>query len=101
VVVCLQAVDDMWNHAIAISCLQLKSKMPLVSRGWRQDVDYKLIRNIFLAEYGLPRSFDYLSYIKKILHRNVAHSIHIHVGTWMVRTLRQSLVSTRCQRAHS
>ena len=78
-----EAVDDMWDQAESVSCLQLKSKLPLLSRGWRQDIDYKLVRHIFLAEYGLPRSFDYLSYVKRILHRNVGHSIHIHVDTWM------------------
>jgi hypothetical protein len=78
-----EALEDMYEHANSVSCLQLKSRVPLLSRQWREDIDYKLVRHMFMAEYGLPRSFDYLSYVKRILHKNVQHSIHIHVGTWL------------------
>lgn len=77
-----EAIEDMYEHAASVSCLKLKSRLPLVSRQWREDIDYKIVRHVFLAQYGLPRSFDYLSYVKRILHANVQHSIHIHAKTW-------------------
>lgn len=35
--------------------------MPLVGDGWRSDVDFKLVRLMFLHHYELPQCFDYMS----------------------------------------
>ena len=78
-----EAIEDMYAQADSVSCLKLKSRLPLFSRQWREDIDYKIVRHVFMAQYGLPRTFDYLSYVKRVLHTNVQHSIHIHAKTWL------------------
>jgi hypothetical protein len=78
-----EAIEDMYGQANSISCLELKSRLPLISQQWREDIDYKIVRHVFMAQYGLPRTFDYLSYVKRVLHTNVQHSIHIHAKTWL------------------
>ena len=51
---------------------------------WREGADFKIIRLVFLSEYSLPKVFDYMSYVKRKLHANVRHTVHIAISTWIV-----------------
>jgi hypothetical protein len=61
-------------------------------RNWRADADFKIVRLIFLHEYSLPKVFDYMSYVKRKLHANVRHTVHITVGTWLCVAIIVSLL---------
>jgi hypothetical protein len=61
---------------------RLMSCVPLATQGWRGGIDFKLIRLMFLHASELPQTFDYMSYVKRQLHVNIRHSVHIGAKTW-------------------
>lgn len=86
-IVGMEATFSEWvraqNRSVQGAVLDLTAARAAGDANWRLDADFKIVRLIFLSEYSLPKVFDYMSYVKRKLHANVRHTIHIHVSTWL------------------
>ena len=77
-------VDDYMAGVAASSWKRFQHKMPFMATQWRHEADFKVLQQLFSTHFHMPRHFDYVQYINRVLQGVVVSMANLTTLHWVL-----------------